>query len=56
MNAGAIILGMVLFAIYIGVLVWAIAAPPFTIIAVAAGVIVLYDIYLTIRYGENGSR
>jgi hypothetical protein len=48
--------GIAMLLIYVGVMVWAIAAWPFTVIALAVFALVAYDFVLILRYGENGTQ
>ena len=48
------IIGVVLLAVFLGILVWWIKALPLTIIVVSVVLLMVYDFVQTIRHGENG--
>jgi hypothetical protein len=49
------IIGIAILLVFLGILVWWIKALPFTIIAVAVVLLLLYDFVQTLRYGEGGA-
>jgi hypothetical protein len=55
MNAVAYVIGVTLLVVYIGVLVWAIAAWPFTVIVALVFAMMIYDFVRTgLREGNGG--
>jgi O-antigen/teichoic acid export membrane protein len=48
--------GIVLLAIFLGIMLWWVPAPPLIIIMVGVMLLLIWDVVQTVRYGENGSR
>jgi len=48
------IVGIAMLLVFLGFLVWWIKALPFTIIAVAVVLLLVYDFVQTLRYGDSG--
>lgn len=55
MNLVAHVIGLVLLIVWLGVLVWAIAALPFTVIVVFVVGLLAFDFVRNLREGENGA-
>jgi hypothetical protein len=50
------LVGIAMLVLFLGIMVWWIKALPFTIIAVAVVLMLLYDFVWTLRYGESGDQ
>jgi len=48
------LVGAAMVMMFLGFLVWWIAEPPFTVIVVVVIGLMLYDLVLTVRSGDNG--
>jgi hypothetical protein len=50
------IVGIALFAAFLGFMLWWVKALPLIIIVALCTVLLLYDFVQTLRFGENGGR
>lgn len=53
MNLVAGAVGIVMLAVFLGIMVWWVPAPPLIIIIVSVLGLLVYDYIQTLRYGEN---
>ena len=50
------VIGIGMLAIFLGIMVWWVKAPPLIIIVLGVMVLLIYDFVQTLRYGTSGSR
>jgi hypothetical protein len=48
------IIGIAMLAIFLGIMLWWVKAPPLIIIVVLVMVLLIYDFVQTLRFGESG--
>ena len=54
MNLVAGMIGIGMLAVFLGIMIWWVPAPPLIIIVVGVMLMLIYDFIQTLRYGENG--
>jgi len=47
------LIGLAMLATFLGIMLWWVKAPPLIIIVVAVLAMLIYDLFMTVRYGED---
>jgi hypothetical protein len=47
------LIGLAMLGAFLGIMLWWVKAPPLIIIVVVVLALVIYDLFMTVRYGED---